>query len=258
MMPRGVGKRSIGSWIRFVWLNAWFWTVAPLVSVIFVSLAAIYVGVFLVLLRNRRKTQWLIRRSMGVYARLMIICAWPLVRVKYVDYAPQETPPFLFICNHRSFSDAYLTAYVGCECIQVLNIWPAHVPLMGQLARLAGFLRVREMPFEEFIAAGSKLLQEGCSIIAFPEGTRSGSVALGSFHGSSFRLAQLNCVKIVPFVISGNENIPRRGSAWLNPGVVSVSKLPALTPEMYEGMSPYKLKTLVRDMIARHLDGQKS
>jgi 1-acyl-sn-glycerol-3-phosphate acyltransferase len=112
------------------------------------------------------------------------------------------------------------------------------------------------MPFEEYLHKASKLLAQGCSIIAFPEGTRSGSRALGQFHGSTFRVALYNHVKIVPLAISGNEYIPRRGSAWLNPGRVVVAKLPSLVPERFAEMTPFKVKATVREMIRQHLETQ--
>jgi len=57
-------------------------------------------------------------------------------------------------------------------------------------------------------------------------------------------------------LIFGNERIPARGAPWLNPGKVVVSKLVSVKPEEYEGMSPYKLKNVVREMIEARLDAQ--
>jgi 1-acyl-sn-glycerol-3-phosphate acyltransferase len=255
-MTQRAQQRSLRSSLQFVWLNVWFWTIAPLFTLIFATVAALWVTLFLGVTRNRRKTVRIIRLLIADWGFIILKCPWPLVRVKYVDYAPHETPPFVFVSNHRSASDGFLMACLPFECIQVLNIWPSNVPLMGLIARIAGYLRVRQMPFEEFLHAGSKLLAEGCSVIAFPEGTRSGSAALGQFHGSAFRLAMHNRVKIVPMAISGSENIPGRGTALLNPGRVVLSKLPAIVPQQYEGMSPFKVKTLVREIIRQQLDTQ--
>ena len=131
------------------------------------------------------------------------------------------------------------------ECVEILNIWPSRLPFVNCFSRLAGYLRVREMPFDQFIEAGSRLLADGVSIIAFPEGTRSGSCNLGQFHGSAFRLAQHAGAKICPLTISGNENIPPRGSLVLHPGRIVISKLPAVTCEQYKEMNAYRLKTRV-------------
>jgi 1-acyl-sn-glycerol-3-phosphate acyltransferase len=65
---------------------------------------------------------------------------------------------------------------------------------------------------------------------------------------------------IVPICISGNKNIPLRGSLILHPGIIKVHKLPALQWEKYKDLKPFKLKNKVRDIIARELaimDGEK-
>jgi 1-acyl-sn-glycerol-3-phosphate acyltransferase len=61
---------------------------------------------------------------------------------------------------------------------------------------------------------------------------------------------------VVPIAICGNERIPPRGSLLLRPGRIVVNKLPAITPSQYAGMTPFKLKNLVRDAIRQHLDNQ--
>jgi len=240
---------------RVVLLNVLCWTLATLVTLVFLIIGIPYVTAFGLLVRDRRRTLHLFRRTISHYGAAILKCGWPFVRVRYVDYAPQDTPPFVFVANHVSSSDPFLMACLPFECIQVLNNWPTRIPVLGFFSLLAGYLKVREMPIGAFIQAGSKLLAEGTSIIAFPEGTRSGSRQMGPFHGSAFRLAQHHGAKIVPLVVSGNENIPSRGSLLLHPGLIVVAKLPAITPEQYAGMNAYKLKTWVHDIIQRQLAG---
>ena len=146
--------------------------------------------------------------------------------------------------------------FVPYESVQVLNIWTSRLPLVNYLSRAAEYLRVRELSFDEFLAMGTRLLGEGCSVIVFPEGTRSGSRELGPFHGSAFRLAQKAGVKICPVTISGSENIPRRGSLVMHPGKVVVTKLPSLSCEQFMAMNPFALKTQVREIIRQHLEAQ--
>jgi len=115
----------------------------------------------------------------------------------------------------------------------------------------AGYLSVREMPFEEFSRKTVELLGQGVSVITFPEGTRSGDKPMGQFHGSIFRVALQAKCPIAPVCINGNKNIPPRGSLLLRPGTIRVHKLPALQWEEYEDMKPFELKNRVRDIIAR-------
>lgn len=258
MVPREPLKKSIIALASILWLNVVFWTVAPLITLAFLVVGSCHVGVFALLARRRRRVLRLIRRTISHYGAAVLKCGWPLVRVRYVDLGPDAKPPFVFVSNHRSASDAFLMACLPFECIQVLNIWPSKIPIFGQIAAIAGYLKVREIPIDTFMLKGAKLLGEGASIIAFPEGTRSGSRRIGPFHGTAFRLAKQVGVNIVPLAISGNENIPKRKSMVLHPGQIVVSKLPAVTCEQYKDMSAYKLKGFVRERIRQHLDVQST
>jgi 1-acyl-sn-glycerol-3-phosphate acyltransferase len=242
--------------VSIVWLNTMFWLAVLLLTLGFVTIGVAYVGLFHLITQSRRRTLWLIRRMISHYGSWVISCCWPLVRVRYVDYAPDDQPPFVFICNHPSTADPFLMTVLPFESIALHKTWTAKIPVYGRVGRIAGYLTVLEMPHDAFMAAGSKLLAEGVSIIAFPEGTRSGSRHMGQFHGAAFRLAQHNGVKIVPMAISGSQHIHQRGSWLMRPASVVVSKLRALTREQYENMNPFKLKTTVREQLREYLDAQ--
>jgi 1-acyl-sn-glycerol-3-phosphate acyltransferase len=194
-----------------------------------------------------------LRRVIVWYGTVVIrILPYPLVRVQYKYYARNEGEgPFIFVSNHRSFSDGFLMAYpcFSVEGIQVVNKWPFRIPILGFVAKIAGYLSVREMPFEDFKAVTTKLLREGVSIVVFPEGTRSRDMAVGQFHGAIFRVALETRKPIIPVCISGNEKIPPVGSALLHPGIIKVHRLKALLWEEYGALSPFKLKNYVRRII---------
>ena len=140
------------------------------------------------------------------------------------------------------------------ECIQVANIWPFRLPLLGQVAKLAGYLSVREMPVEKFVEAGGRLLGQGVSVICFPEGTRSGSSKLGPFHGSAFRLAlHAPGQNRAPGRLGQREYSAAR-LAVLTPGRIAVHKLPAITVDEFASMPIFKIKMLVHDKLQEHLD----
>jgi 1-acyl-sn-glycerol-3-phosphate acyltransferase len=159
----------------------------------------------------------------------------------------------LFVSNHRSFSDGFLMALLPEHGVQIVNLWPFRIPILGFFARGAGYLSIREMPFDEFVQRAGKLLEEGASIACFPEGTRSGSRRMGPFHGSVFRLALQSKTPIVPLCISGNESIPARGSLVLHPGIITVQRLQPIHPEQHQDLSAFQFKTKVRATMAREL-----
>jgi 1-acyl-sn-glycerol-3-phosphate acyltransferase len=252
----GQTKQPIAVLLQMLVLNITFWILALPLTILFAIIGGVIVTLFRLISGNRRRTLWLVRRTISNYGATIVKCAWPWVRVKYVDYSPEDLAPFVFVANHRSFSDGFLMSCLPLECVQVVNIWPFKMPLLGVVAKLAGYLSIREMEFDDFVRQGSRLLRDGASVIAFPEGTRSGSTVMGPFHSSAFRLAQHSGASIVPLAISGNEYIPRRGTALMRPGKIVVSKLPAITAQQYSGLSAFELKSMVRDRIQQHLNSQ--
>ncbi len=183
----------------------------------------------------------------------LVICrglTFPFVKIKYKDSEPGERlPACVYVCNHRSSSDAFLMAFLRREVVQVVNNWPFKIPVLGWVARLSGYLSIRTMPFEEFLKRGKQLLQEGVSIVAFPEGSRTMDGQLLQFNSAVFRLAQIAEVPIVPLCLSGNQRIPEKGTNVLYPGTILIHKLPAMKWEYFKEMTPFKLKNKVRELI---------
>jgi 1-acyl-sn-glycerol-3-phosphate acyltransferase len=241
--------------VKLLWLNATFYVLFLLFSLAAIPLLSLAVAVSRPF-STHRDAMRRFRRAISWYGMVIIrVLPYPLVRVAYEDLAPESPPgPYIFVCNHRSSSDPFLMACLPYECAQVVNDWPFRLPVLGWFAGWAGYLSVTEMPFAEFSRKAIALLDQGVCVIAFPEGTRSGSRKMGQFHGSIFRVALKARRPIVPLCISGNENVPRRGSLLLRPATVRVQKLPAFEWEAYKDMSPFKLKNLARGIIARHLD----
>lgn len=248
-MKLGGAARWVVHFAACCWLNVQVYTLTILLAVLFGAIGLSYVGMHRLITRNDRANRRLIRRSISWFGACVIRTGWPWVKVRFVDRQPDAKPPLVFVANHPASTDAFLMAVLPLEAVQVLNIWPAHLPVVGFLANLAQYLKPREWPFDEFLACGSRLLSQGVSVIAFPEGTRSGYGPTGNFHGSAFRLAIGNRTPIVPLVIDGNQGIPPKGSFWFRPGRITITKLPAVTAEEYQSMSPYQLKTMVREQI---------
>lgn len=238
--------------LKLIYLNTTFYVSFFLFSAVGIPLLTLLVA-FLSLFMSHRRTMKRFRRAINWYGTVIIrVLPFPLVRIRYKDFAKDdERGPYVFVCNHQATSDPFLMACLPYECVQVVNIWPFRIPVLGKFAKWAGYLSVREMPFEEFSRKTVELLGQGVSVITFPEGTRSGDKPMGQFHGSIFRVALQAKCPIAPVCINGNKNIPPRGSLLLRPGTIRVHKLPALQWEEYEDMKPFELKNRVRDIIAR-------
>ena len=242
--------------LKLIYANAIFYTLFILFAIVSIPVLTFYIY-FLGIFSTRRRTMKRLRMTIGWWALCIIkIILLPVARIQYKNRSEINVlGPYIFVCNHRSFSDGFLLA-LPCmphECIQIVNTWPFKVPVIGLIAKLAGYLSINEMPFDEFSRRACELLRQGVSIVAFPEGTRSANKKMGQFHSSIFRVALQAQCPIVPICISGNENIPPRGSLLLHPGIIKMHKLTCLQWEQYKDLGAFKLKNKVRDIIAGEL-----
>ena len=196
--------------------------------------------------RLRRLISWL-----GLGA--IHVLPYPWIRIEYTDEEKLDPGKgYIVVCNHTSMSDIALLSKLPLDVIQVVKSWPFRVPAFGQIARLAGYVDVTRLPFDVFVEKIRKCLEQGVSVVAFPEGTRSPD-GLGQFHSGIFRLAlEVGC-DIVPLCISGNEKMPQRGSLLLSPGLIRMRKLPIVSWSDYRGMSHISLKRHVRQLMADRL-----
>jgi 1-acyl-sn-glycerol-3-phosphate acyltransferase len=237
-----------------IYLNFTFYLLFIVFSLISIPLLTLFV-VFVGLVSPQRKTMKIFRRAIRWYATIIVrVFPFPLIRIQYRDFEKdKDNGPYIFVCNHRSTSDVFLMSYLPYECIVVVNMWPFRIPVLGIIARLAGYLNVRKMPFEKFLRSLILLFKQGVSVIVFPEGTRSNSKEMGQFHSAIFRVALESRCPIAPLCITGNENIPARGSFLLRPGMIKIHKLAVLQWRDYKNLTAFALKNKVREMMAGEL-----
>ncbi|RJQ13960.1 MAG: 1-acyl-sn-glycerol-3-phosphate acyltransferase [Nitrospiraceae bacterium] len=241
------------NYIKIYFLNLYSYILFAIYSVVCIPALVLFVAL-MSLFTGRRGTLKLVRRSIGWWGRGITLIPFPFIRICCEDHSTTNVGgPYIFVCNHRSFSDGFLMAVLPVEGVQVVNIWPFRIPVIGFFARKAGYLNIRMMPSEEFFGNALELLREKVSIIFFPEGTRSGNRNIGNFHGSAFRLALKSKAPVVPLCISGSENIPPKGSLLLRPGTIRIRRLPAITWNEYKEMSVFTFKNRIREMIGREL-----
>jgi 1-acyl-sn-glycerol-3-phosphate acyltransferase len=237
-----------------VCMNLYFYVLFLLSSILVIPVLTLYVA-FLSFFVSHRIAMKRFRRAISWYGRVITSVPFPFIKLRYEDHSANGlSGPYVFVCNHRAASDAFLMCVLPHEAVQVVNIWPFRIPVIGFYARWAGYLNINMIAPELFFEKALQLLRDGVSIIFFPEGTRSAGREMGHFHGSAFKLALQARVPIVPLCISGNENIPPRGSLLLNPGTIRVRRLPAIPWIDYKDLNAFSLKNRVRDLIGKELD----
>lgn len=234
--------------------NLYLYVAFLVISATVIPILTIYVVILGVVIPSRRRTMKRFRRAISWYGLAVISVPYPFIRVyfEHQSYKPGGER-YIFVANHRSAIDAFLMGVIPHELVQIVNIWPFRIPVLGFYAKLAGYLNIRMMPPDQFMEKATSLLDDRVSIVFFPEGTRSTGSEMGSFHSSAFRLALESKAAIIPLCISGAENVMPKGSSLLRPGNIIIRELPALTVNDYRNVTAYALKNRVRNMMDKEL-----
>lgn len=168
-----------------------------------------------------------------------------------------DRQPFVMVCNHQSFADIPLISNLPWEMKWVAKAELFKIPIAGWMMSLAGDIPVlrKAANQKEFIFERAAFyLSNRCSVIFFPEGTRSRSGRLRKFTHGAFELAIKEKVAILPLVIEGTQNTLPRDS-WKF-GRAENIRLKVLEPVETTGLGDddvVELMHTVRTMIENQL-----
>ncbi len=133
----------------------------------------------------------------------------------------------VIIANHTSFLDILLTIMLNPKVVLLTNKWVWNSPVFGGVARLADFYPVMDGA-EDSIGRLRDRVDEGYSVVVFPEGTRSEDGKIKRFHKGAFFMAEELKVPIQPLLIHGASDAIPKGSFYLNEGELTLKFLPPI------------------------------
>lgn len=198
----------------------------------------------------------LVRKLLVIFGRIVVKVIWRMFfKVRYEDVRQDKsTGGRIIIVNHRAASDAFLVGMMGECCAQTVNGWPLRNPILGPVARMAGYLDITRMDFEELKQRAAEIFAAGDVIVSFPEGTRAGSRQMNVFHSGIFHLARELDVPLGILCIAGNEEMPDRKFRYRKFHDILVRRLPDMTLETVRQMpSAFALKKAVNLMMKEEL-----
>ncbi len=235
--------------MKKIYLNLYFYTFFVVFSAVSIPVLTLIVALSAIFI-SRHQVMRLFRRFISLYGRVVVRLPFPFIKVYYSPGNENDSPgPFIFVCNHRSVADAFLISCLPFEVVQVVDMWPFHIPVLGRYAKLAGYLNIKAISHEEFLEEALQLLKGGTSIVFFPEGTRSVNREIGTFHSTAFRLALQSQAPVIPICLSGTEQVLPKGSRMLSPGKIRVKGLSAINWQAVKDLSAYSFKNMVRGII---------
>ena len=165
--------------------------------------------------------------------------------------------PYIVVCNHLSNADIPLISNLPWEMKWVAKNELFEVPVVGWMMRMAGDISVdrkagnqQKKVFDDC----SFYLNRNCSVIFFPEGTRSRDGRLGKFKTGAFVLSRRLNVPVLPLVIDGTQDcLPKKNWVFKPQVYINLKVLDPVYPEDYSENSSNEMLSDVREMILNQL-----
>jgi 1-acyl-sn-glycerol-3-phosphate acyltransferase len=178
---------------------------------------------------RKRKKLWF-HRSVCFATRFFLRTMITTRRVALNEPRERFDKPAVIIANHTSFIDILVLLSLTPKLVMVTNSWVWRSPFFGWIVRYADFYHTTD-GYDDLEGALREKVDDGYSVVVFPEGTRSEEGKIGRFHKGAFRLAEKLGLDIVPIVLYGNGLASSKSQPFYIKKSLLVSKiLPRIAP----------------------------
>ena len=215
-------KRGGVPYTLFSILNTIYSFVYFLVGCILLQIAI----VLLIPIPIKRTKKKLIFHKMVYYFTRFFLSTLIGVKTKRVNpHNEKYEKPAVIIANHQSFADIILLLSTTPKIVMVTNSWVWNSPFFGWIVKYLDFHHSGD-GYERLAENLKESIDEGYSVVVFPEGTRSADCSILRFHKGAFYLAQLLKVDTLPMLIYGAGQVSsKRQPFHINSGILATKTL---------------------------------
>ncbi len=170
--------------------------------------------------------------------------------------------PYVMVSNHQSLADIPIISHLPWEMKWVAKTELFKLPLIGGMLRLAGDIEVDRADRRSgvrMILAAERYLKGRCSVMMFPEGTRSVDGKVGKFSDGAFHLAVRAGVPLLPIAVDGSRScLPKHSWLFGKPSTIRVGVLPPVATAGLGVQDIPQLRERVRSMIIAQMAAWRS
>ena len=170
---------------------------------------------------------------------------------------------YIIIPNHQSLLDIVFFNMLRHRLRWVSKIEIFRVPLVGwemKMVKYIELIRGNKASVIKMMEKCVESLQDGISVVIFPEGTRSLTGAIGKFKSGAFQLAVKTDKPLLPVLIDGTgEIMPKKGGIiFRNRRIVRIRVLDPIFPGQFGTGDPEELASRVQAMMVTAMDQLRS
>lgn len=173
-----------------------------------------------------------------------------------------QNQAYIIIPTHQSMLDIVFFNMLRHRLRWVSKIEVFRMPLVGWEMRMVKYIELVRGNKSSVIRMMEKCvesLQEGISIVIFPEGTRSLTGVVGKFKTGAFQLAVKTDKPLLPVLIDGTgEILPKKGIIFGSRRVVRIRVLDPIFPGQFGTGDPDELAVRVHSLMVTAMDEMRS
>ncbi len=193
-------------------------------------------------------------------ARFCIRAAGWMCQVKVIVQGKEKIEPgrtYIFLSNHQgNFDGPVLLHVIPRDWKALIKKEMMRLPVLSLVLKQVQFIPIERLNPKEAhagIERGIRLLAEGKSFLAFPEGTRSRDGRMGEFKKGVFVMAIKAQIPVIPVTILNSAKIQPPGKYEIHPGCIHVIFHDPITTEGMSVEDRNRLVERTRDAIASAL-----
>ena len=234
-----------------------FWGFVAITSILFFFIA---VAIWCLSLIFDRKRKWLLHQFTSFWASLYswLNPLWILTIYGRENIDPKKT--YVCVSNHQSLLDILILFRLFSHFKWVSKIENFKIPFVGWNMRLNDYIeldRGKVKSNAKMMKDCAKAINNGNSVMIFPEGTRSLDGVMRAFKLGAFEIAKETKAPILPLVIKGTANaLPKGGIELQGKHPMSITILPEVPYSFFESLTSEELCEHVRNQIQAELDKQ--
>jgi 1-acyl-sn-glycerol-3-phosphate acyltransferase len=209
-------------------------------------------------LEREHRAQRLIQRCFRAFMAYMDWVGLSEIRVRGLDRL-HEPGPHLLVANHPTLLDVVVLASLmpQLDCVVKREAWSN--PFMRGVVAAAGY--IPNDSGERLVDRCIERIEQGCSLLIFPEGTRSPEGGLGPFQRGAAHIALRGGRPLRPVFIRCDPPTLMRGQKWYDVPPrrmqfsieVGEAIAPKLGPGEPRALAARRMTAELRDFFAKRL-----
>jgi 1-acyl-sn-glycerol-3-phosphate acyltransferase len=159
---------------------------------------------------RERRAQLTVKSVLGIFVGALK--GFGLMRFRGEGLEALAQPGILVVANHPTLIDAPVLLRVMSPAVCVTKMANVANPFMGGVIAGAGY--IPNQGGAAIVETAVNRLERGCSLLLFPEGTRSPEKRLGEFHRGAAHIALASQHDVLPVLITCDPPTLMRGQKW--------------------------------------------